>query len=153
MCEDEVRVNGFLTEGKKFCMNLFDGTCHERLSGTCSLLKPNQIQIPFERIRFYKKGFPRNDEAYCQCIARSLETRFNESTMRISIVMCKCGHYIVIDGQHRLCIASKLKIPLIVYISTYDNVCTYCREAHDLSNIRNAFLTMRGKGYYRLLKL
>lgn len=149
----ESKVDGFTTNGKMFCMNLCAGTCHKRSAGICSLSMERQARVPFENIVENKGCISRNEPEYCQSIATSLKDHFDDNGFPINLEQCFYGHYAVVNGQHRLCISSKIKIPITVYISGSEEPCPYCRTIHDLTDIKGVCFTLLGKGHYRLVKL
>lgn len=138
---DEQYINDFSVKGKEFAFNLEKGSCYRIAKGVCSLNINekeinNLLKIEFEEASFYSDNYEKfiqyakgkeDSILYCRDLAESIKK--NGFKSRSYINHYKCNHYGFTDGQHRVCIASKIDIRLpanVCDMTSEDSPCAYC---------------------------
>lgn len=89
----------FNPKGKTFIFSLTEDTCHKLNEGECSLFKKMSQDSEFESRQ-------RNSISYCNQLYNKMLNKELSNDI-ISITKFNCGHYVINNGQHRTCIASK----------------------------------------------
>lgn len=113
MCDIEKETKMFSVKGKIFNFDLDD--CYKIKSGICP------IETGDDSI-----------DCVCNVLKKELlETNFIMTNRKAIPSICyysKCGHYACDGGQHRICIAGKLKhdIEIEYNIAHHDMLCTVC---------------------------
>jgi hypothetical protein len=99
----------------KFVFQLSTGECHKKLTGMCSLDKPPSEDDDGE-----------SGARYCQELYASL-VRYG-CRQDVYIGESSCGHYIIGDGQHRICIAKRKNLLLPATVEANTDGCDFCQN-------------------------
>lgn len=128
-------ITDFIPWGKTYCFSFDKYNCFFRRMGICSLW--NMI-LPADN-----KKYEKWEKQYCPTLASSiLQQGFFQAADDVTVIKNACGHYCVEEGQHRICVCGRLKVPLkVVYLES--NVeCIICN--------RSKYGGVRGKLSYML---
>lgn len=110
-------VKGFNSKDKIFNFSLSRYDCYRIDTGKCSIDCEKSSSIPY------------SDDAlgYCQRLLQSLiDKGVTNQYSPVRIIKNSCGHYSIIDGQHRLCSAAHGGICIDVYIQESEYECYTC---------------------------
>lgn len=152
---DEKYIKGFSVKDKKFSFNLDNDSCYLKSKGICSLdIYENNLDAilkkEYEEMNYYSYNYndyieyaKGNEKSVLYC--RSLEESIKQYGFKspVDVNYYKCKHYECTDGQHRICIASKLNIALPAYVSDMTNEdysCSYCEDKikeEDIKEFKN----------------
>jgi hypothetical protein len=139
-----LRIEKFKSKGKTFLFNLNEYCCYGK-KDKCHVQMDN-LDLTREPLQ-YKTGH----EMHCVILAECFLRRGYEDWInRVLIQKNRCGHYSIIDGQHRLCISSKIDVPIIVYETEHNGLCTVCSIEKENRKIK--FLNIFRKNKVELLK-
>lgn len=148
---NEQYIKDFSVNGKFFSFNLNESSCYYISKGKCSLdidekeLK-NILKEEFKQVNWYTDRFDKFLEyakgeecsvVYCRNIANSIKSKGIKSPAYIEYF--NCNHYGFTDGQHRACIASKLNLPLPIYLSDMTSEDTLCPSCTNKTKKQNTF--------------
>lgn len=128
------RTENFRSKGKTFLFNLNEHCCYGK-KDRCyvELGKLDVTRNP----RQYETG----DKMFCVTLAECFLRRgYEDWSSCVYISKYSCGHYSVTDGQHRLCISSKIDIPITVYKKNSNNLCHVCEIGKE--NIKTKILNI-----------
>lgn len=128
---------------KEFHFRLNEKSCYKCNCGVCSI-----EDLSIQDIKEYKVSVcisKESEKEYCIKIAKSLLQYGCEDILHIS--RFNCGHYSLIEGQHRICIVAHLlyknaNIELNALTKTEDENCYYCvmlKKYNDKLDSINAF--------------
>lgn len=76
---------------------------------------------------------------------------FFQSADDVTVIKNTCGHYSMNEGQHRICICAKFKVPIKVLYAESDLECIVCGMSR--RNIRKRLSYMLGREKEILIKL
>ena len=119
----------FNPSGKNFAFNMNCYNCFEIATGKCLL----EASEDFKEDK--RNKIDEGKDIFNRC--RIISTLLIQQRLRpVSIEQFKCGHYEVSDGQHRVCIASKMKIEVTSYLTQYNHeVCSWCKNPKKKENV------------------
>lgn len=134
-------TKNFSLQGKTFSLILMESNCHKVAdpAGMCSLFLGEQKNLA-DHPRD-EKGDPKHcPYIYYLMLKESVRMfpRYNPKSTEypIRVIKCRCGHYTVAQGQHRICISGTKGIPLPRVIISYSEIiCGRCenpKSAHKL---------------------
>lgn len=120
--DDLVRIFDFDVNNKIFDFNFTSNTCNKLDTGICAL-------------EMFQKDMNSDYYDYCKredfdlCIRAYLGLKYKITIGNLPILMMfKCGHYGFVDGQHRICVAQKMK--MLLDIDFHENkehyLCDIC---------------------------
>lgn len=117
------KIRNFDPRGKIFEFNLNKHSCCKKNNKAC-LSGDSQIVdgIGEEYLRVHT-----DDEMYCPNIINNIKRNgFDDDLCEIMVVKNGCGHYSVINGQHRICAAAKAGILITIHLQEDDVDCYVC---------------------------
>lgn len=105
----------------KFQYRLSAWDCYRLRTGRCSLERPLTEADTDEWVTHDEGAFD-----YCRRLYLYMK---NNSMNAIQISARSCGHYSFSDGQHRACIAKRMKLPIPVnFLSGAEIICNHCYQ-------------------------
>ena len=109
---------------KELVMALDAYSCHKERTGVCSLDIPDS-DIPEENTSdMASYGTPEYSREYCRELYKSCLEHGIENEVHVS--KNNCGHYDIIDGQHRLCIAKQKGLVAPARMTEGADQCNVC---------------------------
>ena len=116
---EESLFKDFDPTNSDFTFNFTKDTCSELRTGICEL---DEIDITHNR---------KLEDSQLRHLSRCQRIYYGLLDKKIKtmpqIMKCKCRHYICIDGQHRICVAQKMKLRLGVFLlGDVDENCEKC---------------------------
>ncbi|WMC93217.1 hypothetical protein [Kineothrix sp. MB12-C1] len=122
-------IESYIPIYDEFCLPFSKDECHCLVTKTCPADKNKDNLL---------NGVDYVTKCKCEVLMQKIirdgyYDRNEESKIYISLVPCdkfKCKKFRVTNGRHRICAASKLKIPISVYIEEDDYTCT-CESYND----------------------
>lgn len=140
-----LRIENFKSKGKTFLFNLNEYCCYG---------KKDKCYVQMENLDLTREpmNYSTADKMHCVSLAecflrRGYEDYYND---RVLIQKHICGHYSVSEGQHRLCLSSKIDIPIIVYEKKSNSLCIVCSIEKENRKIK--FLNMFRKNKVEVSK-
>lgn len=110
-------IDCFDPSDKEFKFRFTEDTCAQIRTGICQLQGFDSDAVVASH-----SEYPR-----CQKILLGL---INGTIKDVPcIYKCKCGHWMCVDGQHRICIAQKRGMTLKVEIEKCDEYCMVCQPS------------------------
>ncbi len=112
----------------EFAFNLSKHNCFKKLTGKCSLLLTDRQLRKYQKIDTSNKN-SFNSVHYCRKLLDYIKLNGMPLPV-ISIEKKTCGHFSVIDGQHRICIAktSGLNQVTATTSTSVESECAVCRN-------------------------
>lgn len=115
-------ITGFIPWGKTYCFSFDKYNCFFRHGGICSL-RNMHLPSDYRKCKEYAKW----QEMFCPNLASSiLQQGFFQAADDVKVLKNTCGHYSVDEGQHRVCVCARLKIPMKVLYQESDVECIIC---------------------------
>ncbi|SFJ23949.1 hypothetical protein SAMN02910355_1729 [Terrisporobacter glycolicus] len=114
------RIENFRSKGKTFLFNLNEYCCYG---------KKNECYVQLGKLDVTRepRQYGIGEDMFCVTLAECFLRRgYEDWSNCVYISKHTCGHYSVTDGQHRLCISSKINIPIIVYKKDSNDLCSVC---------------------------
>lgn len=140
-------ITDFIPWDKTYCFKFDKYNCFYKRRGVCSL-KNVHIPADYKKSREYDKW----QKQFCPNLASSiLQQGFFQSADDVTVIKNTCGHYSMNEGQHRICICAKLKVPIKVLYAESDLECIVCGMSR--RNIRKRLSYMLGREKEILIKL
>lgn len=113
-------ITDFVPWSKTYCFQMDRHDCYLRLQGRCSLTARNMLKDSDSVVAD-------NSLLFCPNLASSIMLNgFKQASDDVWIHKKICGHYEIAQGQHRVCVCARLKIPMKVYFQEDDDLCTVC---------------------------
>lgn len=112
-------VTDFIPWGKTYAFGFDKYNCYYKKCGKCSLKKMN---LPYNLNRYEKW-----QKEFCPNLASSiLQHGFFQAATDVIVIQNSCGHYAIDDGQHRICVCARLKVPMKIVLLKSDEECRIC---------------------------
>lgn len=140
-------ITDFIPWDKTYCFKFDKYNCYYRRKGICSL---QNMHLPSD----YKKckEYDKWQKQFCPNLASSiLQQGFFQAADDVKVIENICGHYTLNEGQHRVCVCARLKIPLKVAYLKSDEECIICSISKH--SIRKRLSYMLGREKDILIKL
>lgn len=138
-------ITGFIPWDKTYCFSFDKYNCYLRRKGICSL---QNMHLPsdFKKCKKYEKW----QKMFCPNLASSiLQQGFVQAADNVKVIKNACGHYCVDEGQHRICVCARLKVPMKILYKESDEKCIIC----SMHGIRKKLSYMLGREEDILIKL
>ena len=140
-------ITDFIPWDKTYCFSFDKYNCFFQRKGICSL-KSMQLPGDFKKCTQYDKW----QKEFCPNLASSiLQQGFFQAADNVKVIKNACGHYCIDEGQHRICVCAKLKVPMKILYGESNEECIICSISK--RNIRKRLLYMLGKEKEILMKL
>lgn len=127
-------ITNFEPWEKTYCFRMDKHDCYLRRAGKCSLTVHRILKGESEM-------FSHNSKNFCSTLARKiLLNGFRETADQVCVRRKRCNHYVVSQGQHRICICARLKIPMKVEYWEDGDKCRICNVNRRILRNKNSFL-------------
>lgn len=139
-----LRIENFKSKGKTFLFNLNEHCCYG---------KKDKCHVQIENLDLTREpmNYSTGDKMHCVILTECFLRRgYEDWDNHVLIQKHLCGHYSVTDGQHRLCLSSKIDIPIIVYEEKSNCLCIVCSTEKENRKIK--FLNMFRKSKVEVSK-
>lgn len=93
-----------------------ENECYKKKWGICALDEEPMQEVP--------GCYQEYEQGYCPSLYIAMKKGIIASTPQIQL--CECGHYMVDQGKHRICIAKNKKEEILVEIRTNNLMCINC---------------------------
>lgn len=129
-------ITNFEPWSKTYCFRMDKYDCYLRYKWKCSLSACRILKVENEM-------FTHNSKYFCAALAKKiLLNGFRETADNVCVHRKCCNHYVISQGQHRICICARLKIPMKVEYWEDDDLCRICNGNKKLfRNRQSRFLT------------
>lgn len=129
-------ITDFIPWNKTYCFAFDRYNCYFRRMGICSL---RNMILPYDY-----KNFEKWEKQYCPNLASSiLQQGFFQAASDVTIIKNICGHYTLDEGQHRVCVCARLKVPIKVVYSESNFECIICSMSRQGIRKRLSYMLRR----------
>lgn len=128
--------------GKTYCFRLDAFSCYRCKTGVCSLDDIGLEELDNNCTKIYHEGLAERKD--CRDLARAFLGDGVDHAVEVFLKK-GCGHYAFIDGQHRICVASKLlqsgkHVKLFAKnLPADEGKCTFCKKTEEVRELRVAY--------------